>query len=117
MAATKAAAATTNDDKVVEAPENNTPDTAENTASIDVTLSNGAQLTLDVIKDQGDWAYEAVEAMSEMNYPVLVNAILTKKSKFLLRASGARVRDFEMITDKVSEAIGSIRADKNEDEE
>lgn len=84
-------------------------DTRDATAELDVTLSNGAELTIEVIKDQGDWAYEAVEAMSQMNYPVLINAIITKGSKFKLRAAGARVRDFEMITEKVSEALGVIK--------
>nr|WP_286981475.1 hypothetical protein [Corynebacterium sp. UBA5992] len=79
------------------------------TVALDVTLSNGVSVTLDVIKDQGDWAYEAVEAMAEGNYPVMVNAIITRGSKLKLKLSGARVRDFELITEKVSEAIGSIR--------
>lgn len=81
------------------------------TVEIEVTLSNGVPLTLDVIRDQGDWSYSAVEAMAEMNYAVLVNAILTPASKLKLKMAGARVRDFEVITDKVSSAIGVIKAE------
>lgn len=83
------------------------------TAPLNVVLYNGASVTLDVIKDQRFWSYEAVEAMAEMNYPVLVNSIITKTSKFKLKAAGAMVIDFEMITEKVAEAIGMI---KNESE-
>lgn len=82
------------------------------TFDLEVTLSNGARLTLDVIKDQDDWAYEAVEALAELNYPVLVNAIMTRGSKYKLKAAGARVRDFEMITEKLTEALGVIQDER-----
>lgn len=82
------------------------------TFDLEVTLSNGARLTLDVIKDQDDWAYEAVEALAEMNYPVLVNAIMTRGSKMKLKMAGARVRDFEMITEKLTEALGVIQDER-----
>lgn len=87
-----------------------TPEKAE-TIEIDVTLTNGAEITLEVIKDQNDWAYEAVEAMSEMNYAVLINAIITRTSKLKLKMAGAKVRDFEMITEKVTGALNSIKAE------
>lgn len=87
-----------------------TPEKAE-TIEIDVTLANGAELTLEVIKDQNDWAYEAVEAMSEMNYAVLINAIITRTSKLKLKMAGAKVRDFEMITEKVTGALGSVKSE------
>lgn len=86
-------------------------DTSVDTVEIEVTLANGQPLTLEVIKDQNDWSYSAVEAMAEMNYAVLVNAILTPTSKLKLKMAGARVRDFEVITDKVSSAIGVIKAE------
>lgn len=82
---------------------------AVETVPFDVVLYNGAPVTLDVIKDQRFWSYEAVEAMAEMNYPVLVNSIITKTSKFKLKAAGAMVIDFEMITEKVAETIGMIK--------
>ena len=53
----------------------------------------------------------AVEAMSEMNYAVLINAIITRTSKLKLKMAGAKVRDFEMITDKVTGALNSIKAE------
>lgn len=87
-----------------------TPEKAE-TIEIDVTLANGAELTLEVIKDQNDWAYEAVEAMSQMNYAVLINAIITRTSKLKLKMAGAKVRDFEMITEKVTGALGSVKSE------
>lgn len=98
------------------AEETTTPKTADQdeTMDITVTLANGTELVLEVIRDQEDWAYEAVEAMAEMNYPVLVNAILTRGSKFKLKAAGAKVRDFEMITEKVSEALGVISSEKDD---
>lgn len=83
------------------------------TIEIDVTLANGAEITLEVIKDQNDWAYEAVEAMAEMNYAVLINAIITRASKLKLKIAGANVRDFEMITEKVTGALGSIKSENN----
>lgn len=89
-------------------------DTSADTVEIEVTLANGQPLTLEVIKDQNDWSYSAVEAMAEMNYAVLVNAILTPTSKLKLKMAGARVRDFEVITDKVSAAIGAIKAEQDE---
>ncbi|GFK19273.1 hypothetical protein [Corynebacterium glutamicum] len=85
------------------------PSNEVETVPFDVVLYNGASVTLDVIKDQRFWSYEAVEAMSEMNYPVLVNSIITKTSKFKLKAAGAMVIDFEMITEKVSETLGMIK--------
>lgn len=85
--------------------------TEDPTIEIAVTLSNGAELTINVIKDQNDWAYEAVEAMSQMNYPVLINAIITRVSKLKLKMAGAKVRDFEMITEKVTGALNSIKAE------
>lgn len=87
-----------------------TPEKVE-TIEIDVTLANGAEITLEVIKDQNDWAYEAVEAMSEMNYAVLINAIITRTSKLKLKMAGAKVRDFEMITEKVTGALGSVKSE------
>ncbi|MFW8622521.1 hypothetical protein ACOI1A_00970 [Corynebacterium glutamicum] len=89
-----------------------TPEKVE-TIEIDVTLANGAELTLEVIKDQNDWAYEAVEAMSEMNYAVLINAIITRTSKLKLKMAGAKVRDFEMITEKVTGALGSVKSESD----
>ena len=101
--------------EVIDSPESSTtpaatPKKAE-TIEIEVTLFNGAEITLEVIKDQNDWAYEAVEAMAEMNYPVLINAIITRTSKLKLKMSGAKVRDFEMITEKVTGALNSIKAE------
>lgn len=87
-----------------------TPEKAE-TIEIPVTLANGAEISLEVIKDQNDWAYEAVEAMSEMNYAVLINAIITRTSKLKLKMAGAKVRDFEMITEKVTGALGSVKSE------
>lgn len=98
----------------LESPEvGNAPAVESETIEIPVTLANGTELTLDVIKDQNDWAYEAVEAMAEMNYPVLINAIITRVSKLKLKMAGAKVRDFEMITEKVTGALGSIKSENN----
>lgn len=82
------------------------------TVEVEVTLANGVTVTLDVIRDQNDWDYFAVEAMQEMNYPVLVNAILTRGSHMKLKMSGAKVRDFEMITQSVSKALNLIRDER-----
>lgn len=79
------------------------------TIELDVTLANGVDLTIEVVKDQADWEISAVEAMAEMNYAVLINSIITRGSKLKLKMAGAKVRDFEMITDKVSGALGVIR--------
>lgn len=98
--------------ETLDSPEDgNSPAVKAETIEIDVTLANGAELTLEVIKDQNDWAYEAVEAMSEMNYAVLINAIITRTSKLKLKMAGAKVRDFEMITEKVTGALGSVKSE------
>lgn len=83
------------------------------TIEIDVTLANGVDLTIEVVKDQDDWEISAVEAMAEMNYAVLVNSIITRGSKLKLKMMGAKVRDFEMITDKVSGALRTIGDEHN----
>lgn len=98
--------------EALDSPEaGNSPAVKSETIEIDVTLTNGAEITLEVIKDQNDWAYEAVEAMAEMNYAVLINAIITRTSKLKLKMAGAKVRDFEMITEKVTGALGSVKSE------
>lgn len=82
------------------------------TVEIQVKLANGSTVPLDVIRDQNDWDYFAVEAMQEMNYPVLVNAILTRTSHLKLKMSGAKVRDFETVTKAVTKALNLIQDER-----
>lgn len=82
------------------------------TIEVEATLANGNVVTLDVIRDQNNWSYKAVEAFEEMNYAVLVNAILTKPSKMKLEMLGATVRDFKAVTAAVETVFRDMRDQK-----
>lgn len=74
-------------------------------AEINVTLANGADVSLDVILDRDNWAYETLQAQAEGNTAALVNGVLTGPSATKLRFAGARVKDFRTIAEAVGEAL------------
>lgn len=90
--------------------DNGAPAGAE-TVEFDVTLANGKTITLEALKNEDDWDLELLDHAQRGNYAVFIFGVLTWKSRFLLKQSGAKVPDFETISIAYGEAVGAVEDD------
>ncbi|PXY03315.1 hypothetical protein [Corynebacterium striatum] len=91
--------------------EKSTPtpaDTTVETIEFPVALANGNKVTLEAIKDPQDLDFELLDHAQRGNYATFLNGALTDKSRFLLKNSGAKVRDYETISTAYGEAVGAV---------
>lgn len=80
------------------------------TKKLPVTLNSGQEIEIEILANQDDWSFGAVQAMEQENYATLVGSILTKASRWQLN-NVATVADFRIVSDAISGYLSEMRAD------
>ncbi|MCT1819359.1 hypothetical protein M3B96_10455 [Corynebacterium propinquum] len=80
------------------------------TKKLPVTLTSGQEIEIEILANQDDWAFGAVQAMEQENYATLVGSILTKASRWQLN-NVATVADFRTVSDAISQYLAEMRSD------
>ncbi|WP_455005666.1 hypothetical protein [Corynebacterium propinquum] len=80
------------------------------TKKLPVTLTSGQDIEIEILANQDDWAFGAVQAMEQENYATLVGSILTKASRWQLN-NVATVADFRIVSDAISQYLAEMRSD------
>lgn len=105
-------AGTTNDKNTAPAAdEKKDKNVAPATIEFDVTLANGNTVHLEAIRDRDDLDLELLEHAQRGNYAVFLAGALTDRSNFMLKAAGAKVRDYEAVSTAYGEAVGAIEGE------
>lgn len=82
------------DVEVVEAKE-------PKTKKIPVTLASGREIEIEILADQNDWSFGALEAMEQEHHGTLLSCIMTKASSMQLKSMGT-LEDLRMVVEIVS---------------